>query len=493
MFWFVPAASKVSRFKDVAKPDEPPAAGAAGPKFVPPPAPDPKIPACPASKLVPPAGFMTGMDCAWSSPPPTGGSPGGAGGRGTGVGGAPGACAPKLSSPPDNVMFATPATTAVSAPFATLGSSLPSLAAPRKSAASLSSCARSGCACGRCGTAARCWQYCGHSWSLCLNCSSASEPKANIFVPNGFRTASSTHRSATPRVTLATSWWSIKRPKSTAVTLSSFSGYLGKNRYSSNRLCTMHAKTSRSRALCDARNVRSISTVRSTVLWPEYRRWKLLLASASTSEGKLPPTPVASVPLAPPPPPGVTAPGAPVAALKETAASVGCALAAAAATPCSSCLKSGGRPPAPACSTLKKMAMVSTASFGAPGVTPASSPVARARRNRKHAAANGAPLAAARSCNHISRLRYSRLAARAASSTARACGARASAGDSAFRSWHTSSILGTEAPPSRSCVTAMALATHVCPAFPDAHMRCNTAAAFVCAWPCEERNGGRPI
>ena len=109
---------------------------------------------------------------------------------------------------------------------------------------------------------------CGHSGSLCLNCSSASDPNANIFVPNGLRSASRTHRSATPRVMLTTSWWFTSRPKSTAVILSSFSGYLGKNLYSSKRLCTMHPKISRSRAFCEARKRISISTVFSTVRCP---------------------------------------------------------------------------------------------------------------------------------------------------------------------------------------------------------------------------------
>ena len=98
-----------------------------------------------------------------------------------------------------------------------------------------------------------------------MNCSSASLPNANILLPMGLRSASRTHRSATPRVMLTTSWWLISRPKSTAVIRSSFSGYLGKNRYSSKRLWTMHPNMSRSLAICDPLNRVSMSTVCSTV------------------------------------------------------------------------------------------------------------------------------------------------------------------------------------------------------------------------------------
>ena len=462
MFWFDPAASSVSRFSDVANPEPPPLEGAAGPRFAAPPA-ELRSPEAPESRdessPEPPPGFIAGMDCACCSPPPSappGGAPGGAGGLGVGGGGA--ALAPTPVPSPARLTPATPAAR-LSGPSATEGSSLPSRAAPLRSAAAPRSAARSGCAFTRCGTAARCWQYCGHSGSLCLNCSSASEPKANILVPKGLRSASRTQRSATPSVMLATSCRSMSRPNSTAVTRSSLSGYLGKNLYSSNRLCTMHPKTSRSRASRDARNRASISAVCSAVRVPEYSRWKLALASASTSAGKEPPADPTAPPPTAPPPPG-TATGAPP-PLAAAAASVGCARAAAAATTWSSWRRSGGSPPAPACSVLKKMAIVSTASLGEPGVgAPASSPVARARRNRRHAAAKGAPLAAARACSHFSRLRYSRRAASAASSTASACGALSSAAESALRSWHTSSMRGTAGPPSRSCVAAIAIATH---------------------------------
>jgi len=64
---------------------------------------------------------------------------------------------------------------------------------------------------------------------------------------------------------LTTSWWLISRPKSTAVMRSSFSGYFGKNRYSSKRLWTMHPNMSRSRVFCEPLNRVSMSTVCSTV------------------------------------------------------------------------------------------------------------------------------------------------------------------------------------------------------------------------------------
>ena len=161
------------------------------------------------------------------------------------------------------------------------------------------------------------------------------------------------------------------------------------------------------------------------------------------------------------------------------AASVGFALAAAVDTTWSSRRKSGGNPPAPACKTLKNTVIVSTASFGAFG-WPWSSPVALARRNRRHAEEKGAPAAAARSCSHFSRFKYSRRAANAASSTANACGARSSTVVSALRSWHASSIRATHAPPSRACASAIARTTHSRPAGPDVHTPCRTRAALGC-------------
>ena len=160
------------------------------------------------------------------------------------------------------------------------------------------------------------------------------------------------------------------------------------------------------------------------------------------------------------------------------AASVGFALAAAVDTTWSSRRKSGGKPPAPACKTLKNTVIVSTASFGAFG-WPWSSPVALARRNRRHAEEKGAPAAAARSCSHFSRFKYSRRAASAASSTANACGARSSTVVSALRSWHASSIRATHAPP-RACASAIARTTHSRPAGPDVHTPCRTRAALGC-------------
>lgn len=137
---------------------------------------------------------------------------------------------------------------------------------------------------------------------------------------------------------------------------------------------------------------------------------------------------------------------------------------------------------------MKKIAIVSTASFGAPTFAPDSSPHARARKNRTHAAANGAPDAAARSWSHFSRFRYSLRAASAASSTANACGARSSTTLSAFRSWHTSSSRGTLTPPSRECTSAIARATHSAPAALALYTLCSTSAVFRC--PPAERYGG---
>ena len=178
------------------------------------------------------------------------------------------------------------------------------------------------------------------------------------------------------------------------------------------------------------------------------------MASASTSAGNPPPPPASPPGLA-----GFAAPPAPTAATAP--ASVGFAAAASDIAARSSVWSSGGNPPAPACKTLKKTAAVSTASFGAPGDS--SAPVALMRRNRTQVPTNCAPDAAHLSCSHFSRLRYSRLAASAASSTANAWGARSKTADSALRSWHTSSMRGTCAAPSLACVSAIALATHSCP------------------------------
>ena len=82
------------------------------------------------------------------------------------------------------------------------------------------------------------------------------------------------------------------------------------------------------------------------------------------------------------------------------------------------------------------MAIVSTANFGAPGA--ASSPTARALRNRTHAGERRPP-PPPRLRVHFSRLRYSRRAASAANSTAKACGARSNTAVSALRSTTASS------------------------------------------------------
>mmetsp|Transcript_4976 Transcript_4976/g.18655 ORF Transcript_4976/g.18655 Transcript_4976/m.18655 type:complete len:282 (-) Transcript_4976:226-1071(-) len=280
MFWLLPARSSVSRLSEVAKPDPEPADGALGPRLL---ALRPSNPAgadgCDARRPAPP-GLLTSAGFAGielvrpttdgaptddpALPPPAcssaGGAPGGIGGLGAG-----GGCEERSpDAPPPRLSPARPPARSPDEP-AMDGSFWPSWESPRCSAAAPRSCARSGCACGTCGTCARCWQNCGHSGRRCLNCSSASLPKANILLPMGLRSASRTHRSATPRVMLTTSWWLISRPNSTAVIRSSFSGYLGKNRYSSKRLWTMHPNMSRSLAICDPLNRVSMSTVCSTV------------------------------------------------------------------------------------------------------------------------------------------------------------------------------------------------------------------------------------
>ena len=266
MFWLLPARSSVSRLSEVAKPEPEPATdGALGPRLL---ALRPSKPAgadgCDARRPAPPGLLATaGIELVRPTPPPepacssAGGAPGGTGGLGAG-GGTPAEFSPPRLSP------ARPPARSPEEP-AMDGSFWPSWESPRCSAAAPRSCARSGCACGTCGTCARCWQNCGHSGRRCLNCSSASLPNANILLPMGLRSASRTHRSATPRVMLTTSWWLISRPNSTAVIRSSFSGYLGKNRYSSKRLWTMHPNMSRSLAICDPLNRVSMSTVCSTV------------------------------------------------------------------------------------------------------------------------------------------------------------------------------------------------------------------------------------
>mmetsp|Transcript_8732 Transcript_8732/g.35648 ORF Transcript_8732/g.35648 Transcript_8732/m.35648 type:complete len:245 (-) Transcript_8732:1710-2444(-) len=113
-----------------------------------------------------------------------------------------------------------------------------------------------------------CEQYCGHSLSWSLNCSRATMPKRNILLGYGCRSDSSTYRSAIPSVVFATSCRATSIPKSTAVMRSSLVGYLLKNRTSSKRLCTMHAKTSASRLLPLALYRCNMFTTSSTLVSP---------------------------------------------------------------------------------------------------------------------------------------------------------------------------------------------------------------------------------
>mmetsp|Transcript_12422 Transcript_12422/g.35052 ORF Transcript_12422/g.35052 Transcript_12422/m.35052 type:complete len:268 (+) Transcript_12422:277-1080(+) len=189
-------------------------------------------------------------------------------------------------------------------------------------------------------------------------------------------------------------------PKSVAVMISSLSGYAGKNRYSSNRLCMTHANTSRSRG-DPLRHFSRWATSPSTVVpFPWYSCVKCPLASSSTSGANC-------------------CCASPATPLPTPAAALACSRRMLAASSGGSWLP---------CSTPKTVPSTSAVKGGfSPGW-------ARSLRKSRHPSANTSPLEVSISLSHCSRAKSSLHAPRRASSSAKGRGPIDRAIDSAFTS-----------------------------------------------------------
>mmetsp|Transcript_25717 Transcript_25717/g.56356 ORF Transcript_25717/g.56356 Transcript_25717/m.56356 type:complete len:385 (-) Transcript_25717:211-1365(-) len=158
----------------------------------------------------------------------------------------------------------TPEPMAPQPPPAAAPDSVPLSFPPERAAKTDSTSAwRAGATCAKCGMAMSSWQYCCQSGKQSRNCSSAVTPKRDIAEPGGFLMASSTPRSTVTSVMLVTSPCWTSEPKRTAVVCSALSGNLGKKRYSSSRLCTMHMYTCRSPLSLERWSRLSIATAAS--------------------------------------------------------------------------------------------------------------------------------------------------------------------------------------------------------------------------------------